>query len=39
MNSTRAVQDSYEQMADREDTLLDNRATKIERIRANGLDP
>jgi len=26
-------------MADREDTLLENRATKLERIRANGLDP
>jgi len=26
-------------MADREDTLLENRATKLARIRANGLDP
>ena len=25
-------------MADREDTLLENRAAKLERIRANGLD-
>ena len=26
-------------MADREDTLLENRVTKLERIRANGIDP
>ena len=26
-------------MADREDTLLENRAAKLERLRANGLDP
>ena len=32
-------QDSKEQMADREDILLENRAAKLERIRANGLDP
>ena len=26
-------------MADREDTLLSNRAAKLERLRANGIDP
>ena len=26
-------------MADREDTLLANRAAKLERLRANGIDP
>ncbi len=26
-------------MANREDTLLENRAAKLARIRANGLDP
>ena len=34
-----AAQDSKESMADREDTLLENRVTKLERIRANGIDP
>ena len=34
-----AAQDSKESMADREDTLLENRGTKLERIRANGIDP